>query len=313
MRANTYAIVGAGALGGFYGAMLHRAGRAVHFLLHSDFDHVRRAGLRVDSKLHGDLSIAQPNIYSRPQDMPRCDVVLVALKSTANDLFPAILPHLVADAGAVLVMQNGLGIDEQAAAVVGPDRVVGGLAFLCSNKLGPGHIAHLDYGQVRLGEYSADGNPRGITPRLQSIAADFRESAVAVELEADLLAARWKKLVWNVPYNGLTVVLDATTDQLMANPSTRDLCEALMREVLAGAAACGRHIDESFVQQMLDHTRKMVPYKPSMKLDYDSRRAIEVEAIYGNPLRASRAAGTDLPAIAALYEQLKVLDARNRA
>ena len=139
----SYAIIGTGALGGFYGARLHRAGAEVHFLLHSDHDHVRRHGLKVQSK-NGDFHLPQVNAHGRAEDMPRCDVVLVALKTTHNHLLPGILPHVVKDDGVVLVIQNGLGMEHDVARIVGPARVMGGLSFLCSNKVGPGHIRHLD-------------------------------------------------------------------------------------------------------------------------------------------------------------------------
>lgn len=309
-RQTRFAILGAGALGGFYGAMLHRAGHEVNFLLHSDLDVVRREGLRVRSAVHGDCDVVEPRAWGRVEDMPACDVVLVALKSTQNGLLAQLLPPVLAPGGCVLVMQNGLGVEDDAAAVVGAGRVVGGLAFLCSHKVGPGRIEHLDYGDVRLGEYGEGLAARGITDRLRRLGEDFAAAGVGVELEADLLLARWKKLVWNVPYNGLSVVLNATTDRLMGDPATRELCERLMREVVAGAAATGRTIEPAFVEKMLRDTDKMVAYKPSMKLDYDAGRPMELEAIYGNPLRLAARHGAELPGLAMLYHQLRFLDAR---
>jgi 2-dehydropantoate 2-reductase len=113
-----------------------------------------------------------------------------------------------------------------------------------------------------------------------------------------------------VPYNGLSVVMNTTTDVLMKHPATRALCEALMREVVAGAAAFGRTIGDEFVAQMLDHTDRMVAYAPSMKLDCDARRPMEIDAIYGAPLRAAQERGVKLPRIEMLYQQLSLIQAR---
>jgi 2-dehydropantoate 2-reductase len=118
--------------------------------------------------------------------------------------------------------------------------------------------------------------------------------------------------VWNIPYNGLSVVLNATTDELMADKHTRSLVEQLMGEVVAAAAATGRIICDRFIQTMLDYTEKMTPYRTSMKLDYDEGRQMEVETLFGNPLRAATARGANLPLISMLYRQLKFLDAKNR-
>jgi 2-dehydropantoate 2-reductase len=243
--------------------------------------------------------------------MPRCDVVAETLKATQNHILPHVLPHVVKDNGVVVLMQNGLGLEDDVAQIVGPHRVMAGLCFLCSNKVGPGRIQHLDYGDVRFADYAADGAPRGVTKRMKQIAADFQRAGIPVELDDDLLTARWKKLVWNIPFNGLSVVFNATTAEMMANPDTRALAESLMREVVADAVACRRQIDEEFIQKMLAYTAKMIPYRTSMKIDFDERRPMEVEAIYGNPLRTAQRAGADSPRLEALYRQLKFMDTRN--
>ena len=305
-----YAIIGTGALGGFYGARLQHAGIETHFLLRSDCDHVRQHGLRCDSR-DGDFTLPRVHVYDDSRKMPRCDVVCVALKSTQNHQLAELLPPVMKEDGVVLVMQNGLGVEEEVARIVGDARVAGCLCFLCSNKVGPGHIQHLDYGYVRLGEHTADGRAGGVTTRLQAIASDFARAGIEANVVEDLRTARWQKLVWNIPYNGLSVVLRATTDRLMAEPHARALVEALMREVVVAAGACGRTIAPEFVRKMLDDTLRMKPYKTSMMLDFKARRSMEIEAIFGNPLRAAQAAGAACPLLETLYRELKFLDAVN--
>lgn len=274
------------------------------------YEHVSKHGLIVESP-DGDFTLPQVHAYGDVSKMPRCDVVVVALKTTQNYLLPQLLPAVTKDDGVVLVLQNGLGIEDEVARIVGFDRVIGGLCFLCSNKVGAGHIRHLDYKEIKLGEYAPDYKPGGITKRMRQIADDFECANIPIKLAEDLLLARWQKLVWNIPYNGLSVVLNAMTDELMADIHIRYLVEQLMREVVDGAAKCDRHIPDSFIKEMLDHTAKMKPYRTSMKVDYDERRSLEVEAIFGNPLRLAQAAGTNLPQIATLYQQLKFLDNKN--
>jgi 2-dehydropantoate 2-reductase len=305
-----YAIIGTGALGGFYGGSLARAGCDVHFLLHGDYEHVRDHGLRVDS-VEGDFVLPNVNAYGRAADMPRCDVVAVALKTTANDLLEELLPPVIADNGVVLVLQNGLGIEEQVAGIVGPDRVMGGLCFLCASKVGPGHIRHLDYGYITLAEYDSRHRPKGITERMRAIGGDFQAAGIRVNYAEDLVLARWKKLVWNIPFSGLSAVLDATTDRIMANEHSRALAEGLMREVAdAALAAAGREVPEAFIRSQLDDTVKMAPYSPSMLLDYRAGRPMEIEAIFGAPLRAAAAAGCPSPQIETMYRLLKFMDAK---
>jgi 2-dehydropantoate 2-reductase len=302
----SYAIIGTGALGGFYGARLQHAGCELHFLLHSDYEHVRQHGLICESP-DGDFTLPKVNAYADVRDMPKCDVVCVCMKTTQNHLLPQLLPPLVKDDGVVLVMQNGLGMEAQVAAIVGAQRVVGGLCFLCSNKVAPGHIRHLGYTLVALGEFAT----RGISERMRAIANDFQRAKVETDLAKDLDIARWHKLVWNIPYNGLSVVLDATTAELMTQTDTRQLVEAIMWEVVADARACGVAVRDEIIGKMLSNTEKMTPYRTSMKIDYDEHRPLEVEAIFGNPLRAVQRAGVASPLLEQLYAQLTFLDARN--
>ena len=309
MPPTSYAILGTGALGGFYGARLERAGNPVHFLLRSDYEHVRRHGLRVESK-DGDFHLPRVRAFRDVADMPPCDVAVVTWKATQNHLLPALLPQVLKPDGVVLVLQNGLGGEAAAARATPGHRVFGGLCFICSNRVGPGHIRHLDYGSVRMGEFAADGRPVGIADTLRGIGADFQRAGIDVGLMEDLPLARWEKLVWNIPFNGLSVVLDADTSALIADPDALALVEGLMAEVVRGAAACGRTIPADFIGRMLEMTREMTPYRASMKIDYDEKRPMEVEAIHGAPLRAAAAAGVDLPLLRALYYQLKFLGSR---
>jgi len=312
MQPTRYAILGTGALGGFYGARLQQAGSEVHFLLHSEYEHVREHGLMVESK-DGDFHLPKVNAHKNVHEMPKCDVAIVAWKATQNHLLPTLLPAVLKEDGVVLVLQNGLGVEEAAAAAAPGHRVFGGLCFICSNRVGPGHIRHLDYGSIRMAEYSPKGVPAGISETLKGLGRDFEQAGIEVALLEDLVLARWQKLVWNIPYNGLSVVLDANTSELMENPDSLTLVEGLMWEVLEGAAACGRVIPGDFVQRMLDMTRAMTPYRASMKIDFDERRPMEVEAIHGEPLRIAATAGVELPLLKSLYHQLKFIGARYAA
>jgi 2-dehydropantoate 2-reductase len=177
---------------------------------------------------------------------------------------------------------------------------------------GPGYIRHLDFGHVSIGHFTKNGSPSGITKDMKSIAEDFEKAGVEVELANDLGLARWKKLVWNVPYNGLSVVLNATTEQLMKNPHSRGLVKRLMQEILAGASACGHPFEEEFIGKMLEYTDSMTPYKTSMKIDFDRKRPMEVESIFGAPLKAATNAGVELPLLSMLYGELKYLDEKNK-
>jgi 2-dehydropantoate 2-reductase len=303
-----FAIVGTGALGGFYGGLLSRIGQDVHFLLRSDADHVRQHGLRVDSKL-GNFHLPQVNAYTDVRDMPKCDCVIVALKSTHNHQLAELLPPLMGSDSLALVLQNGLHVEQSTREVVGEGRVIGGCCFLCSNKVGPGHIRHLDYGKILMGPYRGMGD-RELGPsmdRIVEIRDIFRQTGIECELTERLSWARWRKLMWNLTFNGLSVILDASTDAIMKHPHSRALAESILCEVRETATACGHEIEQEFVPYMMEHTDDMVPYDSSMRLDFKAGRPIEVEVIYGNAIRAAAKMGVRSPIIEFMYRQLHFL------
>ena len=292
-----YAIIGTGAIGGYYGGKLANAGFDVHFLLHSDYDYVRQHGIQVNS-CNGDCHLDAPNIYNNVEEMPKVDVVIVALKSTNNHLLRQLLAPLLNPGTLVLMIQNGIGIEPDVEKLFPDAWLAAGLAFICSNKTRPGIVDHLFYGNINIGNYSA---PK---PVIDALIADFDKAGVKA-FDVDYLEARWKKAVWNMPFNGMSVVLNAQTDQLLADASTRTLIKAQMMEVVMAANALGvENIDEAFADKMIANTDAMVPYSPSMKLDHDYHRPMEVYYLYTRPIQEAASAGVDMPLLKDLEQKL---------
>ncbi|MCL4160984.1 UNVERIFIED_CONTAM: hypothetical protein GTU68_041054, partial [Idotea baltica] len=267
------------------------------------YQHVSEQGLKVQSTW-GDFHLPQVNAYDNAAAMPACDVTIVALKTVRNHLLPDLLPATTRDGGVVLVLQNGLGVEVESAAIVGEDRVLGGCCFLCSNKVGPGHIHHMDFGRIVFGEYSR----QEITPRAQTICDELNSAKIDAQVSADLGAVRWRKLMWNIPFNGLSVALNASTKEIVDTPSSFALADAIIREVHQGAAACGVDVPESAIAKTMDNTVKMVPYDSSMRIDYLNRRPMELQAIMGNPLAAAKANSHEMPRVEMLYQSLQFMD-----
>ncbi|UQI32798.1 putative 2-dehydropantoate 2-reductase [Pseudomonas bijieensis] len=307
-------MIGTGAIGGFYGVMLARAGYDVHFLLRSEFGAVAENGLQIDSAVHGALSLNPAQAYRSAVEMPPCDWLLVGAKTTSNaELAPAIT-QAAADGAKVLLLQNGLDVEDDLRPLL-PDslHLLGGLCLICVHRVGPGVIAHQALGAVNVGYHSgpcADQAQRMVI--VEEAATLFRNAGIDAQAMPCLQLARWQKLVWNVPYNGLSVLLGASTTPLMANDHSRELIQALMGEVVRGAQACGHHIAPGYAEYLFTMTKKMPDYWPSMYHDYSHKRALELDAIYGRPLAAAKAAGCELPKIEALYQALAFVDRYNR-
>jgi 2-dehydropantoate 2-reductase len=302
------AVIGTGAVGGYYGARLAQYGHSVHFLLRSDYEAVRRDGLKVQS-FAGDFQLPphQLHVYNDPRQMPKVDLVLVALKTTANDQFDALIRPLLKDDTAILTIQNGLGNEDRLAELFGAQRILGGMAFVCINRSAPGVIHHIDHGMIRLGEFNG-----GPSERARKIAETFKASNVPCEVLDDLRFGRWSKLVWNVPFNGLGAVLDLTTDRLLDNDHGMRLLTQIMSEVIATAEALGVRMPPDIIDVQMRHTRTMGAYRSSMQIDRQEGRPLEVESILGEPLRRARRAGVSAPNVAMLYEMARLVDRRIR-
>jgi len=308
-------IIGTGAIGGYYGVMLARAGFDVHFLLRSEFSAVVEDGLRIDSAVHGPLHLPSVQAYAQAADMPPCDWLLVGAKTTSNASLAPLIAQAAAPGAKVLVLQNGLEVEDELRALLPESlHLLGGLCFICVHRAGPGAIVHQALGAVNIGYHSGplldDATARQAL--VEEGAALFHGAGIESQAMVNLQQARWQKLVWNVPYNGLSVLLRASTTPLMSDGSSRELVQALMAEVVQGAQACGHELPAGYAEHLFKVTEKMPDYWPSMYHDFVHKRALELDAVYARPLAAASAAGCELPKIRALYQALAFIDANNR-
>ena len=299
------AIVGAGAIGCYYGGKLAHFGRDLHFLMRSDYEVARKRGLRIRSK-GGNIHIAKVNAYRSTEEIGPCDLVIVAVKTTANPELPLLIAPLLGEKTMILTLQNGLGNEEFLAEHFGAERILGGLCFICLNRVAPGVIELQDNGRLMLGEFS--GFPQ---PRLHDLAWEFKRCGVVCTVVADLALEHWRKLVWNIPFNGLSVVAgEIDTARILANDGLRQLAVELMDETIAIANGSGHKLPTAVALDQIKRTESMGDYQPSTLLDYLAGRPLEIESIWGEPLRRARDAGIAAPRLEMLY---RLLNARNRA
>ena len=299
-----YAVIGTGAIGGYYGCKLARSGQELHFLLRSDYEYVKTNGLQVDS-CDGSFHIDRVNAYDNTADMPPCDVVMVCLKSVNNGKLKEMLPPLLHPGTLVLLIQNGIGVEEDVQRDFPDVQLAAGLAFICSSKTEPGVVSHQCYGSINLANYSCRDEQL-----FQAVVDEFRQAGIQTGV-VEYQEARWKKAVWNMPFNGMTVALNTRTDLLLKTPATRQLIRDLMMEVVGAARHLGvKGVDEAFVEKMISMTDEMTPYSPSMKLDFDFHRKMEIHYLYTRPIEIARQAGFPMPKLEMLEAELKFLEER---
>jgi 2-dehydropantoate 2-reductase len=235
--------------------------------------------------------------------MPPCDVVLVCLKSVNNGKLQSLLPPLLHDHTLVVLIQNGIGVEEDVQKMFPKVQLAAGLAFICSAKTQPGVVNHQCYGSINLANYSCRDETQ-----MQAVVDEFCQAGIETGL-VEYHEARWKKAVWNMPFNGMTVALHTQTDLLLKNKATRQLIREQMMEVVNTAQHLGvKNLDVTFIDKMIDMTDAMTPYSPSMRLDYDFHRPMEIYYLYTRPLEIAREAGCPMPKLEMLEAELRFLE-----
>ena len=299
------AVVGSGAIGSYYGGKLAAAGFEVHFLMRSDFNIVKKSGLKLQ-ELIGETLIPKIATYASTEEIGPCDLVLIALKTTSNEALKTLIPPLLKQNTTLVTLQNGLGNESFLADLFGKERVMGGLCFVCLNRVAPGVIKHYGHGALSIGEFY--GKPK---PRTLALVAAFKEAGINVHAAENLTRERWRKLVWNIPFNGLSIAAgNVTVDLILADPGLNLLTRQLMKEVIRAANQIGVSLSLEMIEQQIERTLPMGAYKPSSLIDFIEGREVEVESIWGEPLRQAQRAGASVIRLEMLYYLLKKLTSK---
>jgi len=301
------AVVGAGALGLYYGAMLQRGGNEVHFILRRDFEAIKADGLRVFS-VNGDFHIQKVNGHGNASEIGEVDLVLVGLKTFANHKFEELITPLLGENTIILTLQNGLGNEEALASHFGAERIMGGVAFLCANRGKPGTVHHLGEGKIIIGEFSNDK-----TTRAEKLAAIFQKAAVTCSVVSELKRARWQKLVWNIPFNGICALMLKPVDALLSHKETRKQIIDIMREVIEAGNAQGLKdkLEQSLAEKLISFSEGLGSYKPSMLIDRIENRQLELEAIFKIPIVEAMKKGVYMPKVEQLFAFLDLSENHN--
>ena len=279
------AILGAGALGCYYGARLQESGQDVSFIVRSEYGYLKEHGLQVKS-LHGDISLPRLKVYRDAAEVGPVDLVIVAWKSTANAGFSKALPPLMGPDTVVVTLQNGMGNAEEIARIIPADRIYVGLCFICAMRAEPGHVNHLEGGNIQFAPFvpSPEGSELFANAGIKTRAFDAAEQI------------QWYKLVWNIPFNGLCLALGGISiAELYQNPENVARARRIMEEVVRAAKARGYTLPDDLVEFHLSRTESMGSFIPSSAVDYNEGRPVEYTAIWGDPLSKARQAGASVP------------------
>lgn len=295
-------IVGAGAIGSFYGAILKKAGCKVSTVLRSEYDAVKANGIRISSPL-GDLSYRPDHVYrdgDRPEETP--DYLILCVKVLPGvDRAALVRPWMGANTRLVLI-ENGLDIERELADAYPDSPIISCLAFIAASRTEPGVVEHKAYGKLVMGRY-----PEGIDDNCRELSQLFIDGGINIDLTEQVVGERWRKCLWNTPFNPLSVIANgADTRTILDTEGGEQLIRSMIREVMSVAEAEGYPMDDDVIEQNIEGTRKMPPYKNSMALDYLNGRPIERDAVLGNVVAIAERHGIPVPHLNTVLVTLKM-------
>lgn len=298
------AILGAGALGCYYGARLQEGGHDVSFIMRSAYQKVQETGLTISS-VHGDINLPHVQVYQDSKEVGAVDLVIVAWKTTANAQLATLLPPLLAPHTKVVTLQNGMGNAEAISAFHPKDHIFIGLCFVCIMQSEAGKIKHLEGGEINFAPLVS--SPQGFKDA-EELAQLFAQCNITTKPYDIAEKIQWFKLIWNIPFNGLCLLHKGINmGQLEQLPGQIDRACGIMKEIIAAAAKRGYTIDPKIIDIHLKRNAKMHDFVPSSAVDYQQGRPIEFNAIWGIPLQRAKAAGATTPLWDQLNEDLKQL------
>lgn len=296
-------VMGAGAVGAYFGARLQQAGEQVVFCARGD--HLRALkdrGLTFTS-YQGDFSIAV-TATGDPRDFAPYDLILFCVKSYDTGAAAHALEGCLNPGGAILTVQNGVENETLLVEVFGKDNVMGGNARVGAELVAPGRVVHRTGGLIEFGEL--DGRD---TARAQRLAELFRRAGIFGELTMRLPTIRWEKLLWNAAFNTITTLVQRKVGDLIDDPDCVELLRALMHEIAAVARAEGIALGDAQVEAQITRSRASLrDVRPSTLQDSERGKPLEYEALCGAVIRAARRHQIATPYMDTVYALMKLLD-----
>ena len=300
-------VLGTGAIGGFYGGKLAQSGAQVSVVCRSDYEIVKEHGIQVKS-VWGDFHFIPYKVLRTASDFKDSpDFLLVTLKVLPDIEIPKLIQSVVSRETAIVLLMNGVEIEKPIANAFPDNEIISGLAFVCVNREAPGLVHHLDYGRLVIGRF-----PQGLSQKTRLLARLFDRAGIPCEENEDIVKARWQKLIWNAPFNPVSVLgggLD--TSEMLKTDEMTALVRNIMEEISRIAEATGHKLPVSVIEKNISDTYTMKPYKTSMLIDYEAKRPMEVEAILGNALRVAKEKSLNVPHLQTLYALLHSIDQKN--
>ncbi len=295
-------ILGAGGVGVYFGGRLAQSGAEVSVVARGDYETASREGYRVSS-VKGDFHFRPASVLRSAADYQgEADYVILATKVLPEvDRAELLRPAIRSKRTAIVLIQNGVDIEEPICKAFPENELLSSIAYIGVSRPASGQLLHQGGGMLKMGLY-----PKGLTEAARRLSEAFAQAGVTCELYEDIRLVRWYKLLWNLPFNSVSVLAgQVTTRQMVDGNGLEGVCAQLMREVLAVANADGVPLPAKAAEENMQYTREFPAYKTSMLQDFEAGRPLEVEAILGNAVRIAERHKIAVPYMNCCYQLLK--------
>ena len=303
-------ISGAGAVGAYFGGRLAEAGADVSVVCRSDYEEVKVKGFQISS-VKGDFVFKPAQVLrSASEYQGRADLIIVGSKVLPEIDVVSMIKDAVGPETVILLAQNGIDIEKDIHAAFPENELLSAIIYIGCTKTAPGIIAHTGGpGSMTFGEF----RHRKGGKTAQQLLELFGKTPCPAELVDNIQYFRWKKLLWNIPFNSISVLGGGLlTNQMTDRSHLENLCSGIMYEIIEVAHSVGIELAESLVSENIEYTRNFTPYATSMLADFRRSRPLEVEAIVGNVYRIASENNIAIPHIATLYALLASVDKKKQ-
>ena len=300
--------VSSGAVGAYFCGRLAQKGAEVAVTVRSDRELVAANGFDIKS-IAGDFNFKPQAVLSSADEYTgTADYIILTSKVLPDaDMVDLIKPAVKANTVIVLI-QNGIGIEDALAQAFPDNEILSAIAYIGVSRVAPGKLEHKGAGKLIIGKFGG-----GESSSCKNLCDSFEAAGVPAEYTSDIAFYRWKKLLWNVPFNALSVLGGGLlTCEMTDQNSTEELCKELMKEVITVARAYNVNLPENLVGENIEYTRNFPPYKTSMLVDCENFRPLEVEAIVGRVVKYAQKLNIAVPHLQTVYAILKAFDVHRK-
>lgn len=306
-------IVGAGAVGGYFGGLLAKGGEDVVFLARGEhLKAIQKNGLSVKS-IKGDFHI-KVRAIDKLSDTEKFDLIIFAVKSYNLPDACGMIKNAVRDDTIIMSLLNGVDSEEVVGNFFGADKVIGSVAFIGSQILEPGVILHTASGMITMGELNPPTLPSlskgkgGSGGRCEKILRIFEKAGIPAKLSEDIKKDIWAKMVWNAGLNAITALTCSMVSNVLSIPESRRIVEMAMKETINVAKGRGIKLSEDIIEKTISKTLKAGDIKTSMLQDREKGRKMEIESINGAVVMMGKELNIPVPVNETLYGGLKVIN-----